>query len=196
MVNERKSYLVAAPSTAHCGESRGTARIKCTKASTLAQGKTGFWHSIERAVCYRRSHTMLAALWKTGKFDVGHGGQECRTQLPNVRESGIYVQMKPIRSRVLYFYRDSANYKYWSEYCLNGCPDLAQIRKHLLHGEYFVPRKVGLPALTPQCMNSDDHELHEIDSVEIISDGAGEAEMPAEEFLARIKRANHQGWFS
>lgn len=100
------------------------------------------------------------------------------------------------RSRIVYLYRDGANYKYWGEFYLTGCADLGQIREHLLHREYFVPEKIGVPRLTPQCMNSDDHELHEIDSVEIISGEAAGAEMSAQEFLARAQHAHREGWFS
>jgi hypothetical protein len=103
--------------------------------------------------------------------------------------------MEESHSRLVYLYRDASNYKFWGEFSLRGKIDLPQIREFLLHGEYFIPEKVGVPKLTPQCMNPDDHELHEIDSVESFDGATMRTGMYVYEFLARMKRAHRKGWF-
>lgn len=69
-----------------------------------------------------------------------------------------------------YLYRDAGNYKAWGYLLLKGiscAADEKTIRSCLDSGEYFLPEKIGIPALQPQIWaagfprNSDDHDFHE-----------------------------------
>lgn len=65
-----------------------------------------------------------------------------------------------------YLYRDASNYKAHGELLLLGnasTADIAEIRRHLDMGEYFVAELVGVPPLQGELgvSNDDDHDFHE-----------------------------------
>jgi hypothetical protein len=105
------------------------------------------------------------------------------------RKARKYKTMK-----ITYLYRDASNYKFWGEFCVLGELSLDDLRPYLHDREWFVPEKVGIPSLVPECRNEDDHVLHEFISI----DPSEPALCPfsAEELIERIRAAKEVGWFS
>jgi hypothetical protein len=97
------------------------------------------------------------------------------------------------KRRVSYLYRDAGNYKFRGSFVVDGSFHLDQIEPFLFDSAYFVPERVGLPALRPKLINDDDHQLHEFESVEVYS--GKQLGIPASEVLSRFKRAARSGWF-
>src|SRR6185312_2163298 len=95
--------------------------------------------------------------------------------------------------RVVYLYRDAGNYKFWGEFYIAGAISIDDLRSYLLHGEYFVPEKVGIPSLAPDARNDDDHSLHEFDS--IVPTNPSACVFAAKEFVDRMQAASKAGWF-
>ena len=54
------------------------------------------------------------------------------------------------RFEVDYLYRDASNYKFRGSFIVDGDLDLEMLRPLLLDGAWFVPERVGLPALRPR----------------------------------------------
>lgn len=100
----------------------------------------------------------------------------------------------PRVQRVTHLYRDASNYKFWGEFHVAGELSLDELEPHLLHGQYFVPEKIGLPSLVPEVQNSDDHLLHEFSHVEAVP--MTPYWITSGELTARVRFANAQGWFS
>jgi hypothetical protein len=96
--------------------------------------------------------------------------------------------------KVVYLYRDAGNYKFWGEFHIVGELSLDDLKPHLLHGEYFIPERIGLPSLVPEVQNEDDHLLHEFSYIELT--GTMPYLVAATEFVERVRLANTQGWFS
>ncbi|HEV2561074.1 MAG TPA: hypothetical protein VGT78_02935 [Rhizomicrobium sp.] len=96
--------------------------------------------------------------------------------------------------KVVYLYRDAGNYKFWGEFYVAGELSIEELRPHLFHGEYFVPEKVGIPALVPESRNDDDHMLHELESIEIAD--ASPYLFTSSELINCFRAANASGWFS
>jgi len=103
--------------------------------------------------------------------------------------------VKQIRTKIVYLYRDASNYKYWGEFHLSGSLELADVRPLLFQDEYFLPEKIGVQRLTPACMNSDDHDLHEFVSAERVAEAPCPTDAPANEFINRLRKASSGGWF-
>lgn len=101
--------------------------------------------------------------------------------------------MRPVATNVQYLYRDYGNWKFWGEFNLKGNFDLNEARKFLFEGEKFIPGEVGIPSLTPEKTNSDDHWLHEIVETSLVSVSV-EMVMSANEFMSRLKSAHARGW--
>ena len=105
-----------------------------------------------------------------------------------------------MNTRILYKYRDGANYKFPGAVVLAGVVTEEEIRPYLHEGVYFIPSDVGLPSLYPTHCRFDedlDHPWHELDSVrpteaEPTTDLA--ATLPAQEFLRRLQEAAQAGW--
>jgi hypothetical protein len=108
------------------------------------------------------------------------------------RLSGATPIGPPPIQKIIYLYRDAANYKFWGEFCVSGQISLADLRPYLLDSEYFVPQKIGIPSLVPQCQNDDDHTLHEIDSMAPCENSPCVA--TADELIARFRKVNGN-WF-
>lgn len=89
--------------------------------------------------------------------------------------------------RFNYLYRDGSNYKNFRSIVF-GNRSLIQIetviRKNLIDGEYFYAEKWNLPQLFFENSNSDDHEFHEFESVEITD--ANQYLKTIEEFLSTL----------
>lgn len=101
--------------------------------------------------------------------------------------------MRSVITNVQYLYRDYGNWKFWGEFNLKGSFDLNEARKFLFEEEKFIPREVGLPSLTPQKTNADDHWLHEIVETSPVFTPA-ETIMSADDFMNRLKSAHSNGW--
>jgi len=100
----------------------------------------------------------------------------------------------PVKAqRIVYLYRDAGNYKFRGEFLLVGDFKLADIANSLIDGEYFIPRKIGLPDLLPEIRNDEDHMLHEFESIEAVETRA--PAFVAQDFAARVRAANNAGWF-
>lgn len=95
--------------------------------------------------------------------------------------------------RVVYLYRDAGNYKFWGGSCIAGATSIDDLKPYLLHGEYFVPERIGIPSLVPDVRNDDDHSLHEFDS--IVPAEPSVCVFTAKEFVGRVSAANEAGWF-
>jgi|GEM_PF-3358206 len=97
-------------------------------------------------------------------------------------------------TQIEYMYRDGGNYKFYGLFQIAGIVSLADIRPHLLHGEYFRPSLIGLDSLVPEKRNDDDHSLHEFVSFE--PKQAEDAFMNKRDFIRLIAKVNETGWFT
>lgn len=100
-------------------------------------------------------------------------------------------------TKIEYLYRDYGNWKFWGEFWLNGIVKLDDIKPYLLDEASFVPRELGIPSLTPEKINEDDHWLHEVVAVSLDErpeDGA--TILPPELFLSRLISAHTKGWYN
>jgi len=95
--------------------------------------------------------------------------------------------------KVVYLCSYAGNYKFWGEFCIAGPISMDDLKLHLLHGEYFVPERMGIPSLIPDARNDDDHPLHEIDS--IVPARPSVCAFTAADFICRIRAASETGWF-
>lgn len=68
--------------------------------------------------------------------------------------------------RFCYLYRDAGNYKCLSSFVVCEKISFEEIRPYLIDELYFIPPVVGLKRLIPDVINSDDHDWHEIESIE------------------------------
>jgi len=95
--------------------------------------------------------------------------------------------------KVVYLYRDAANFKCRGEFCVAGTLVLEDLRPFLLDSQFFIPDAVGIPSLTPLCRGDADHLLHEVDSI------APAAPTPcpftARELIERFRVASEHNWF-
>jgi len=96
-------------------------------------------------------------------------------------------------SEVTYLYRDAGNYKFWGSFKICGRLDVAALRDHMFQGNYFIPARVGIPALTPDARNDDDHDLHEIEDIRLSEPGAFLCS--ADELVLAFRKENTAGWF-
>jgi hypothetical protein len=98
-------------------------------------------------------------------------------------------------SAVTYSYTDAGNYKFYGEFFLSDLLSVKDVSDYLIHGQFFIPIKIGLPSLVPQRKNSDDHLLHEfVSSVHTDSEPNG-CLMGKKNFVNLIRTANNMGWF-
>jgi len=95
--------------------------------------------------------------------------------------------------KVVYLYRDAANFKCRGEFCVAGTIVLEDLRPFLLDSEFFVPEAVGIPTLTPRYRSEDDHVLHEIDS--ITPTAPAPCPLTAHELIERFRTASEHNWF-
>lgn len=92
--------------------------------------------------------------------------------------------------RFNYLYRDYSNYKNYGSVVLDNpnnidLEDIEKlIRNKLIDGEYFDAYKSGVPKLFFEIKTSDDHELHEFQSLELTNDL--DISMTIEDFLERL----------
>lgn len=96
-------------------------------------------------------------------------------------------------TRVSYLYRDASNYKYRGDFHVLGEIEIDELRGDLFDSEFFIPERIGLPALRPEVTNDDDHLLHSFEECEAAE--GRDFEMTAGELRRRIKEASRQGWF-
>jgi hypothetical protein len=99
----------------------------------------------------------------------------------------------PEYCEVTYLYRDASNYKFLSSFKVRGRLEVADLQDHMFDQGYFVPYRVGIPMLTPGQRNEDDHDLHEIVSIEPAK--RGRYLCTATELAAAFRRENRLGWF-
>jgi hypothetical protein len=105
-----------------------------------------------------------------------------------------------VNTRILYKYRDGANYKFPGAVVLAGVVTEDEIRPYLHEGIYLIPSDVGLPSLHPTHCRFDedlDHPWHELDSArpteaEPTTDLI--AALKVREFLRRLEKAAQAGW--
>ena len=105
-----------------------------------------------------------------------------------------------VNTRILYKYRDGANYKFPGAVVLVGAVTEDEIRPYLHEGIYLIPSDVGLPSLHPTHCRFDedlDHPWHEFDSArpteaEPATDLT--AALPAQEFLRCLQEAAQAEW--
>lgn len=107
----------------------------------------------------------------------------------NLRRSKI---IRPA-TRVTYLYRDGGNYKFWGNFVVGGQFNLSLINKWLIHGEYFVPERIGIAPLIPSMRNDDDHQLHTFENFELCFDE--KPQVWANFLILKIKKAAGKGWF-
>ena len=93
-----------------------------------------------------------------------------------------------------YLYRDAGNYKKYSSVifsnrtCLSISDIQSVIRANAVEEEWFIPAKWDIPKLAFETfISSDDHELHEIDSISMTEEKATK-EYDIGEFLELISR--------
>lgn len=98
-------------------------------------------------------------------------------------------------SVIHYLYCDAGNYKFWSKFAVSGVAKREEIQEHLFDGEFFIPKRIGVPKLVPAITNENDHELHLINEIEIVESTATPVLMSYSELLKRLKEANDAGWF-
>lgn len=102
--------------------------------------------------------------------------------------------MREARFEIFYLYRDAGNYKFRGSFVVSGDPDLDALAPFLLDRTWFVPERIGLPALRPMVTTTDDHALHEFEGVAPYEGPVGG--IPAEELLRRVRSAaERDGWF-
>ena len=94
-------------------------------------------------------------------------------------------------SEIHYQYRDASNYKFWDIFRVAGKVELHELQRHMIRGEFFVPKQIGLAALVPDLRNEDDHEWHEIIAINYCD---GEADMRGDQLLELMAQANLKGW--
>jgi hypothetical protein len=91
-----------------------------------------------------------------------------------------------------YFYRDSDNFKQWSHVTLHGEISMQELEACLYEGEFFIPRRVGLPDLTPEMATASDHPWHILGRIEKTSNS--NALIEAGELIARFKLQSALNW--
>ncbi len=96
-------------------------------------------------------------------------------------------------TQVTYQYRDASNYKWRGDFHLIGDFRVDEVTDFLFEGEFFIPEKVGLPALRPEKMNDDDHLLHSFEAFNIVE--GQEHLMTAAAFRSLVRQASLRGWF-
>jgi len=111
---------------------------------------------------------------------------------------------------LLYRYRDAANYKADGAVLLSGealSEHHRQLRESLIDGEYFIPEKVGIPALRDQLYGGSgaqatrhDHLLHELVEMRPATPREVASMTPVaevDEFVMRFegKRKDGSGWW-
>jgi len=90
-----------------------------------------------------------------------------------------------------YLYRDASNYKNFGSIIFHNPNNLSIddveniIRSQLIDGEYFYARKLNIPELFFEIPNSDDHEFHEFENVEMTNENL--YQMALEKFFSLIK---------
>jgi hypothetical protein len=98
------------------------------------------------------------------------------------------------KHEVRYLYRDAGNSKFRGSFVVRGRFEVEALRPYLFDREWFVPERVGLPALRPSETTKDDHWLHEFEQVTPYSgpqDG-----ISASELTRRIREVGERdGWF-
>ena len=97
-------------------------------------------------------------------------------------------------TRVTYLYCDGSNYKFWGTFVVSGKLDLLRLRQWFFNGEFFVPERIGIKSLVPEALNSDDHTLHQIETIELCL--ASEPVCTARQLVCRAMRVSKLGWFS
>lgn len=102
----------------------------------------------------------------------------------------IYALQSINNIRFNYLYRDYSNYKNYGSVVLDNPNNFSLkeieklIRDKLIDGEYLDAHKSGLPTLFFEITTSDDHELHEFQSLELTNDL--DISMTIEDFLERL----------
>ncbi|MBN2803897.1 MAG: hypothetical protein JXR91_12465 [Deltaproteobacteria bacterium] len=75
-----------------------------------------------------------------------------------------------MNTKITYLYRDAGNYKNWNEVIIAGQITTEQITPYLLDGRCFIANETGLKDMHFTPTNSDDHNWHEIESLEPTKD--------------------------
>lgn len=96
-------------------------------------------------------------------------------------------------TQVTYLYRDASNYKFRGDFCVLGKLCVEELKEYLFDGEFFIPERIGLPALRPEVTNDDDHFLHSLEDCKHVE--GPKVQMTAGEFRRRLRKASQQGWF-
>lgn len=96
---------------------------------------------------------------------------------------------------VKYSYTDAGNYKFYGKFSLSGFFLLTDISSYLIHREYFIPTRIGLPSLVPSPGNSDDHSLHEFMSATDTEMGMADCLMDKKKLINLARTAKNVGWF-
>jgi hypothetical protein len=125
---------------------------------------------------------------------------EAESEMNSEFSSGYANELKETArqfTKIEYLYRDYGNWKFWGEFWLDGTVKLHDIKPYLLDEVSFVPRELGIPSLTPEKINEDDHWLHEVVAVSLDDRPADNATiLPSELFLSRLRAAHAKGWYN
>lgn len=106
----------------------------------------------------------------------------------------MHDEESPKRYEVGYLYRDEGNYKFRGRFVVRGYLDTEALRPFLFDGQWFVPERVGLPALRPPEAGLGDHLLHEFEEVTPYS--GNDPGIPADVLVRRIRAIGPgDGWF-
>ena len=97
-----------------------------------------------------------------------------------------------MNSCLTYLYRDASNYKFWGTVTIEGHLEMDQLTPYLHEGEYFLPELVEIPSLTPSPMTEDDHNWHQLFSVEYSK--IVECSVRASEFVKLFRHGSQIGW--
>lgn len=94
---------------------------------------------------------------------------------------------------ISYLYRDASNYKCWGTFVVKGSISIHDLRPYLIDQEYFIPQRIGVPALTPEEFSEDDHLFHEIHSTRQCAKAP--YAFTADELVERVRSCSRRGWF-
>lgn len=101
--------------------------------------------------------------------------------------------MDNMNSRIKYLYRDASNFKFWNAFKVGGTVQISDIKPYLFDREYFVPELIGVQRLNPATTSADDHDLHEIVSIEPTTERS--VICLSSEFPIRLQKVSASGWF-
>ncbi len=71
-----------------------------------------------------------------------------------------------MNTKISYLYRDASNYKLFNEVIIEGSLKIEQLKPFLFDEQFFVPEQLNIPRLQFEIQNEDDHDWHEIESLE------------------------------